>query len=58
MGYLKRGNVIKTYGIRLSDGQHVKGIDETGYTYLGTLETDTIKKKEMQEKFSKSICDC
>ena len=31
----------------------MKDIDETGYTYLGILETDKIKKKEMKEKFNK-----
>ena len=31
----------------------MKDIDETGYTYLGILETDKIKEKEMNEKFSK-----
>ena len=31
----------------------MKDIDETGYTYLGILETDKIKKKEVKEKFSK-----
>ena len=31
----------------------MKDIDETGYTYLGILETDKIKEKEMKEKFSK-----
>ena len=31
----------------------MKDIDETGYTYLGILETDKIKEKEIKEKFSK-----
>ena len=31
----------------------MKDIDGTGYTYLGILETDKIKEKEMREKFSK-----
>ena len=31
----------------------MKDIDETGYTYLGILETDKIKDKEMKEKFSR-----
>ena len=31
-----------TDGIRLSDGQHVKDIDGTGYTYLGILQNDKI----------------
>ena len=35
------------------DWQHMKDIYEIGYTYLGILETDKIKEKEMKEKFSK-----
>ena len=31
----------------------MKGIDETGSTYLEILETDKIKEKEMKGKFSK-----
>ena len=31
----------------------MKGIDETGYTYLEILETDKIKEKERKGKFSK-----
>ena len=31
----------------------MKDIDKTGYTYLGILETDKIKEKEMKEEFSK-----
>ena len=50
---MERGKVIRTYGIRLPDGQHMKDSDETGYTYLGILETDKIKEKEMKENFSK-----
>ena len=50
---MERGKVIKTDDIRLPDVQHMKDIDETGYTYLWILETDKIKEKEMKEKFSK-----
>ena len=49
----ERGKVISTDGIRLSDAQNMEDIDEAGYTYLGILETDKIKEKEMKEKFSK-----
>ena len=42
-----------SWSIRLPDGQHVHVIDETSYTYLGILETDKIKEKEMKEKFTK-----
>ena len=50
---MERRKVIRTDGIGLPDGQDMKDIDETGYTYLGILETDKIKEKEMKEKFSK-----
>ena len=41
--------LLKTYGIRLPDGQNVEDIHETGYTYLGILETDKVKKKEIKK---------
>ena len=50
---MERGKVIRTDGIRLPDGQHMKDIDETCYTYLGIFETDKIQEKEMKEKFSR-----
>ena len=50
---MERGNVTGTDGIRLPSGEHMKDIDETGYTYLGILEADKIKEKEMKETFSK-----
>ena len=50
---MERVKVIRADGIRLPDGQHMKDIDETGYTYLAILETDKIKEKEMKEKFSR-----
>ena len=31
----------------------MKEIDETGYTYLMTLENDKMKEKKLKEKFSK-----
>ena len=39
---MERGKVIRTDGIRLSNGQDMKDNNETGYTYLGILETDKI----------------
>ena len=39
---MERGKVIWADGIRLPDGQHMKDIDETGFIYLGILETDKI----------------
>ena len=49
--------VIRAIDIRLPDGQHMKDIDETGYIYLGILETDKIKEKEMTESLAKNICN-
>ena len=50
---MEREKMIRTDGIRLTEGQVMRDIDEVGYTYLGILETDKIKEKEMKEKFSK-----
>ena len=50
---MERGKVIRADGIRLPNGQHMKYIDETGYTYLGILKTHKIKEKEMKERFTK-----
>ena len=36
-----------------NESQDMKDIDEAGYTYLGIMETDKVKEKEMKEKFSK-----
>ena len=35
------------------DGQEVKGIDDSGYKYIGIFETDQLKEKEMKDLFSK-----
>ena len=49
---METGKVIWTDGIRIPDGQHMKDVDETGYTYIGLLETDKIAEREMKETFS------
>ena len=50
---MERRKVIRTDSIRLPDEQDMKDIDQTGYKYLGILETEKIKEKKMKEKFSK-----
>ena len=40
-------------GILLQDGQEVKEIDDSGYKYIGILETDQLKEKETKDLFSK-----
>ena len=49
--------MIRADAIRLPDGQDTKDIDQTCYTYLGILETDNIKEKEIKESLERSICD-
>ena len=51
--FIKKGKFFRSGGIKLQDRQQMNSIDETGYTYLGILETDKIKEKEMKGKFSK-----
>ena len=55
---MERGKVIRIDGIRLPDGQDMKDIDEVDYTYLGILETDKIKDKEIKGNFSKEYLRC
>ena len=47
---LKRGKLIHFEGINLPNCETMKMIDENGYTYLGVLELDGLKEKEMKEK--------
>ena len=42
----------KTNGIVLPSGETIKHIDEDGYKYLGILEFDSVKEKEMKEAFA------
>ena len=51
---IERGKVIRADGIRLPDEQHMKDINENGFTYLGILETDKIKEKEMKNVMVKT----
>ena len=50
---LKRGKIVKMEGVVLPDGQVMKEIEDRGYRYLGILETDELKEKEMKDLFSK-----
>ena len=46
---LIRGKVTRIEGIQLPDGSQIKEIDEAGYKYLGIIEGDMIKHKEMKD---------
>ena len=50
---LKRGKIVKMEGIVLPDGQVMKEVEDRGYRYLGILETDQLKEKEMKDLLSK-----
>ena len=50
---MKRGKIVKSEGIKLSDGEVMKQIGQEGYTYLGIIELDKIKETAMKEKITK-----
>ena len=50
----KRGKFHNCEGIKLPDGQSIKGLDEgDGYKYLGMLEADEVKHTNMKEIVTK-----
>ncbi len=50
---MKRGKLVKSEDIRLTNGESIKEVSDQGYKYLGILELDKIKEKEMKEVFRK-----
>ena len=51
---MKKGKMSRSEGIVLPDNQIIKGLDEgDGYKYLGMLEADELKHKEMKEIVTK-----
>ena len=51
---MKRGKFHYCEGIKLPDGQSIKGLDEgDGHKYLGMLEVDEVKHTEMKEIVTK-----
>ena len=47
---LKRGNIVRCERIKLPNSEVMKEVEKEGYTYLGIVERDKIKEKEMKEK--------
>ena len=48
---IEKGKVIKSEGIRLPDNRKMRYLDENEeYKYLGILQADQIKQKEMKER--------
>ena len=50
---MKRGEIVKSEGIKLLDGEVMKQVGQEGYTYLGIIELDRTKETEMKEKITK-----
>ena len=46
---LKQGNLCKSEGIKLINAQTIKEVDDKGYKYLGILELDKLKEREMKD---------
>ena len=51
---LKKEKVVSFDGTEIPpDGQIIKDVEEKGYEYLGVLEADSFKEKDMKDAFSK-----
>ena len=48
---LKGRKLCKSEGIQLINGQTIKEVDDEGYKYLGILELDKFKEREMKDIF-------
>ena len=60
---LKPGSLYKSEGIKFINGQTIKEVDDEGYKYLGILELDRFKEREMKdifrtEYFRKAVQTC
>ncbi len=47
---LKSGKIVRCDGIELPNDELIKEVEQDGYTYLGIVELDKVKEKEMKEK--------
>ena len=50
---MKRGKIVKSEGMKLSDREVMKQVGRKGYTYLVMIELNKIKETEMKEKITK-----
>ena len=50
---MKRGKIVKSEGMKLSDGEVMKQVGQKGCTYLVMIELNKIKETEMKEKITK-----
>ena len=42
---MKRGKIVKSEGIKLTDADVMKQVGQEGYTYLGIIKLDMVKPK-------------
>ncbi|XP_063587852.1 uncharacterized protein LOC134765239 [Penaeus indicus] len=47
---LKRRKIVRCEGMELPNDEIIKEVGQEGYTYLGIVELDKVKEKEMKEK--------
>ena len=47
---MKRGKMVRTEGIELPDGKHMREVNLDGYKYLAVLQLDSIMNREMKQK--------
>ena len=50
---MKRGIVVKSENISMTDGKLMKNIEAGGYKYLGILAADGVKHKEIKGQIKK-----
>ena len=50
---MKRGEIVRSEGVRLTDGEVKKQAGQERYTYLVIIELDEIKETEMKVKITK-----
>ena len=46
---LKRGKIVRCDGIELPNDEVIKEVEQEGYTYLGVVELDKVKEKEIKK---------
>ena len=52
---IKRGKIVKSEGIKPSDGEVMNQVGQEGYAYLGIIEVDKIKETKMKKENNSGI---
>ena len=47
---IKRGKIVKSEGVKPSDGEVMNQVGQEGYAYLGIIEVDKIKETKMKKE--------